>query len=146
RVMVAGGHNGDNFLGLKALTFFDPATNQWAAGPNMTYARWDPTVTAFGDGRIMVTSGAINCQGCNANTPEIYDPAANSWTQLNTATINLPLYPHMFGLPDGRVLVTGSYEEPVVTQALDLNSRTWATIDPTPIDAGSAVMYRPGKI
>jgi hypothetical protein len=52
----------------------------------------------------------------------------------------------MFVLPDGRVLNTGSYELPVVTRALDISTQTWTTIDPTVLDAGSAVMYLPGQI
>jgi hypothetical protein len=146
RIMVAGGHNGGNYMGLPALTFFNPTTKTWSAGPNMSFARWYPTVTALPDGRQMVTSGAINCENCNANTPEIYDPTANVWTKLTAATISLPIYPHMFVLPDGRILVTGSYELPVATQALDLKTLTWTTIDPNPIDGGSSVMYLPGKI
>ena len=52
----------------------------------------------------------------------------------------------MFVLPDGRVLNTGSYELPVAAKALNLSTQTWTTIDPTVLDAGSAVMYVPGKI
>ena len=146
RIMVAGGHNGSNFNGIPAITFFNPSTLTWSSGPNMAFARWYPTVTALPDGRDLITSGAINCQGCNANTPEIFDPAKNTVTQLNAATIDLPLYPHMFVIPDGRVLVTGSYELPVAAQALNLTTQAWTTIDPNVHDAGSAIMYLPGKI
>jgi hypothetical protein len=34
----------------------------------------------------------------------------------------------------------------VVTQALRLDTQTWTTIDPAPVNGGSAAMYRPGKI
>jgi hypothetical protein len=112
----------------------------------MSSARWYPTVTALPDGRILVSSGAINCNGCNATNPEVYDPRTNSWTQLTNASLNIPIYPHMFVLPDGRVLNTGSYELPVVTRALNISTQTWTTIDPVVLDAGSAVMYLPGKI
>jgi Domain of unknown function (DUF1929)/IPT/TIG domain len=146
RVFVAGGHNMADYNGIPNATFFDSSTSTWSSGPNMSFGRWYPTVTALADGRMLVTSGAINCEGCNAVTPEVYDPQANSWTQLNNATQNLPIYPHMFVLPDGRVLNTGSYELPVATKALDVNAQTWTTIDPNVLDAGSAVMYLPGKI
>jgi len=52
----------------------------------------------------------------------------------------------MFVLPDGRLLNTGSYELPVATRALDVNAQTWTTIDARVLDAGSAIMYVPGKI
>jgi hypothetical protein len=51
----------------------------------------------------------------------------------------------MFVLPDGRVLNTGSYELPIPTRALNISTQAWTTIDPTVLDAGSAVMYVPGK-
>jgi len=146
RVFIAGGHNMADYHGITNGTIFNPTTLAWSSLPAMSFGRWYPTITALPDGRMLVTSGAINCDGCNATTPEIYDPVANSWTQLTTASLNLPIYPHMFVLPDGRVLNTGSYELPVAAKALNLSTQTWTTIDPTVLDAGSAVMYLPGKI
>jgi len=146
RVFIAGGHNMADYHGITNATIFDPTTSAWSSAPAMSFGRWYPTVTALPDGRMLITSGAINCNGCNATTPEIYDPAANSWTLLTNAALNLPIYPHMFVLPDGRVLSAGSYELPVAAQALNLGTQTWTTIDPTVLDAGSAVMYVPGKI
>jgi hypothetical protein len=146
RVFIAGGHNMANYVGLKNGTIFNPATSAWSSATPMTYGRWYPTVTSLPDGRQLVTSGAINCDGCNATVPEIYNPTTNTWTRLTGASLNIPIYPHMFVLPDGRVLNTGSYELPTATRALDVNAQTWTTIDPTVLDAGSAAMYLPGKI
>ncbi len=146
RVFIAGGHNMQDYFGLKNGTIFNPTTLAWSSVPAMSFARWYPTVTALPDGRMLVSSGAINCEGCNATVPEIYDPKANSWTQLSSAALNIPIYPHMFVLPDGRVLNTGSYELPVPTRALNISTQSWTTIDATVLDAGSAVMYAPGKI
>ena len=146
RVFIVGGHNMADYHGITNGTLFNPTTSAWSSLPAMSFARWYPTVTALPDGRMLVSSGAINCNGCNATTPEIYDPDANSWTQLTSAALNIPIYPHMFVLPDGRVLNTGSYELPVPTRALNVSTQTWTTIDPTVLDGGSAVMYVPGKI
>ena len=146
RVFIAGGHNMADYHGITNGTIFNPTTLAWSSAPAMTYGRWYPTVTALPDGRTLVTSGAINCDGCNATVPEIYNSTTNSWTQLTTASLSLPIYPHMFVLPDGRVLNSGSYELPVAAKALNLSTQTWTTIDPTVLDAGSAVMYVPGKI
>jgi hypothetical protein len=145
RVFIAGGHNMANYNGLKKGIIFDPTNLTWTAAPNMTFGRWYPTVTALPDGRQLVTSGAINCDGCNATVPEIYDPKTNTWSQLSSASLNIPIYPHMFVLPDGRVLNTGSYELPTATRALNISTQTWTTIDSTVLDAGSAVMHLPGK-
>ncbi len=148
RILVAGGHI-DNYVGITDATIFNPTTRSWAATGRMSFARWYPTLTTLPDGRMLVTSGAINCETCTADTPEVYDPAAGTWTALTNATLTLPLYPHMFVLPDGGVLVTGayeSYEEPVITRVLDLDTQTWTTVDPIPVNGGSAAMYLPGKI
>jgi hypothetical protein len=146
RVFVAGGHNMADYVGLTNATIFNPSTLAWSSAPAMSFGRWYPTVTTLGDGRMLVSSGAVNCDGCNATTPEIYNPSTNAWSKLSSAALNIPIYPHMFVLPDGRVLNTGSYELPVPTRALDVNAQTWTTIDPNVLDAGSAVMYLPGKI
>ena len=52
----------------------------------------------------------------------------------------------MFVLPDGRVIVAGSQDEPVTTSVLDVNTQTWTTVDPDVVDGGSSAMYLPGKI
>src|SRR5262249_50459816 len=69
----------------------------------------------------------------------------NSWTSLSGASLSLPTYPHMFVLPDGRVLNTSTFEEPVPTRVLNTQTQTWTTVDASTPDGGSAVMYRPGK-
>jgi len=154
RVIVLGGHI-DAYVGIPDVTLFTPSTMAWAAGPSMAQARWYPTGIALGNGKTLVVSGASNCPSCSDPNgshvginvvPEIYDPNANTWTELTAASISLPLYPHLHLLPDGRVLFTGSQEDPIVSRVLDLNTQTWSVIDSTYQDAGSSVMYRPGKI
>jgi len=145
RILVVGGHI-QSFLGIPDASIFDPLTKQWTSAPPMAFARWYPTATPLGDGRMLITSGSITCQTCNASTPEIYDPTTNSWTQLNSATYVLPLYPFMFVLPDGRVLFSGSVESGTITRALNLATQTWTTIDSSMPLGGTSVMYQPGKI
>ncbi len=145
RILVAGGHI-TNYVGINNATLFDPVAQTWSSAALMAYARWYPTVTTLPDGRFLATSGAINCEGCNANTPEVYDPTANTWTQLTAAAISLPLYPHMFVLPNGNLFVAGSYELPVAGMELNVATQTWTTIDSHLYDGGSSVMYLPGKI
>jgi hypothetical protein len=145
RVLVVGGHIA-NHVGLDAANLFDPATQTWTALPPMAYGRWYPTATMLGDGRVLVTSGETACDGCYAAIPEIYNPATNSWTSLTGASWGVPFYPHMFLLPDGRVLASSTFEYPVESRVLNVNNQTWTTIDPVPVDGGSAAMYLPGKI
>jgi uncharacterized repeat protein (TIGR01451 family) len=154
RVLVVGGHLG-TYLGIPDATLFAPTNETWSAAATMSQARWYPTATSLPDGRVLALSGASDCPTCNNPTgthtgialiPEIYDPRTNAWSRLNNASLSLPLYPHAFVLPDGRILASSSHEDPIVTRALDIGTQTWTTVDPVVRDGGSAVMYRPGKI
>lgn len=128
--------------------FFDPETRTWASAASMTVERWYPTATTLRDGRVLVNSGAWRCGlgECLFPTPEIYDPATNVWTRLPSATLEMPLYPFIFQLPNGRVAYAGSDEANTGTYALNMESRTWSMADPVVVPGGSAVMYRPGLI
>jgi hypothetical protein len=145
RIIVAGGHVGAH-VGVTDTNIFDPATRKWSLVAPMHTPRWYPTTTALPNGQILVTAGEINCDACNALIPEVYSPLANTWTELQGASLDLPYYPHMFVLPDGRVLAASTAESAIVTQALYINTQTWTVIDPDAVDGGSAAMYLPGKI
>ena len=145
RMLVLGGHAG-SYVGLPDANIFDPGTRAWTPVAPMAFPRWYPTSTSLPDGRVLVTSGAMTCETCIAEVPEIYNPTTNTWTQLASASLSLPPYPYMFVLPDGRVLNVGSNEGTVPTRALDLGTGTWSMIDAAPLPAGSAAMYLPGKI
>jgi chitodextrinase len=144
RVMAAGGHISTH-VGLPTSQIFDPSTNSWTTMANMANGRWYPTLTALPDGRMLVLSGETNCDGCDVTVPEIFNPSANTWTALSTATHLFPYYPHPYVLPDGRVLVAGTSEEPIVSQILDITNKTWTAIGGPAVDGGSSVMYLPGK-
>jgi Domain of unknown function (DUF1929)/Fibronectin type III domain len=145
RVLVAGGHvNGH--VGITATTIFDSVNQGWTSVAAMPVARWYPTVTALPDGRMLATAGEINCDGCNALIPGVYDPATNSWTQLTNASQEIPYYPHMFVLPDGRVLAASAHRGAIASIALNVAAQSWTAVDPAVVDGGSAAMYVPGKI
>jgi hypothetical protein len=154
RILVAGGHI-DAYVGTKTTTIFNPATNTWTDVQPMSYARWYPTVTKLGDGRMLVVSGATNCPECRdptvthngiADLPEIFNPASNSWSVLSGASLKLPLYPHLYVLPDGRVFAATTAEDPIASRVLNVATQTWSVVDPAVRDGGSSAMYLPGKI
>ena len=144
RVFVPGGHI-QNFVGLRDTNIFNPSTRTWQSRAPMTDGRWYPTAIVLPDGRVVVMAGETTCEGCTADIPEIYDPAANTWTQLSAAALSLPEYPHLYVLADGRILVIGSFEAAIPTSVLDLNSLRWTVVDPTVLDGQSSAMYLPGK-
>jgi hypothetical protein len=60
--------------------------------------------------------------------------------------LTIPYYPNTYVLPDGRVLVTGTAEDPIPTRVLNVATQTWTTIDSRLFDSYSSAMYLPGKI
>jgi len=146
RILVAGGHVGSAHVGVTDTNIFDPIARQWTLGAPMHTPRWYPTMTTLPNGQILVTAGEINCDSCNALLPEIYSPLTNTWTELTGASLDLTYYPHMFVLPDGKVLAASTAESPTVSQVLDVTAQTWSVVDPNGVDGGSAAMYLPGKI
>ncbi|OGH14905.1 MAG: hypothetical protein A2687_04640 [Candidatus Levybacteria bacterium RIFCSPHIGHO2_01_FULL_38_26] len=145
KVFVAGGHLGSN-VGIKDANAFNPATKTWSVLPNMNFARWYPSVANLGDGRVLVTSGSINCDTCVADIPEIFDPQANSWTQLTGAQLTQPIYPYQFLLSDGKIISANGFRTYTDTKLLDISSQSWTTVDPSITKGGSALMYRENKI
>ena len=145
RLLVAGGHQGTH-VGLSDTNLFNPVTRTWTRVASMAQGRWYPTTTTLPDGRILVVSGETNCAGCYVPIPEIYNPLTDVWTRLTGASLSLPYYPHMFVLPDGRVLAASTGEDMIVSRVLNIGTQTWSVVDPNPVDGGSAVMYSPGKV
>jgi hypothetical protein len=146
RVLVAGGQDVQIHNGTTVTAIFDPMTNLWAQGTPMHYPRWYGTTTTLPDGRVLVASGDMPGGG-RANTPEIYDPAADSWTDLTTATKDIGLYPHMFVLPNGKIYKAGTTTG---TFLLDTATGAWTTGPTNAFGsssyAESSAMYAPGKI
>ncbi len=149
RILVVGGYDAtNNITGTADVNIFNPTTQQWTSAPKMSYRRWYPTATVLSDGRVLVTSGAQTCYAydCLATTPEIYNPATNTWTKLTAAQLPFWYYPFTFLLADGRVLLAGTSEQPTPTRVLNVATQSWTMVDPVPVNGGSAVMYTPGKI
>ncbi len=154
RLLVVGGHLGV-YVGATTSTIFDSWTEQWVAAGSMSSGRWYPTATTLGDGRVLAVSGAISCPTCLipgdpheglADVAEIFNPPTNSWAELSNAPLRLPMYPHMFLLPNGGVLASSANVDPTASWVLDLGSQSWSLIPGGVLDGGSAAMYAPGKI
>jgi hypothetical protein len=147
-VLVAGGHDctSPTYIGTAIANVFDPATNTWAFLPNMNDRRWYPNALTLPDGRALVTAGSARSTLDYDPIPEVYDPVSNTWTKLTGANQVIPNYPFMFVLPNGNVMAAGSDEAKMGSYELNVATQTWSVVDPTVLDAGSAVQYLPGKI
>jgi hypothetical protein len=146
RLFVAGGHVTDN-VGLPNASMYDPATDTWAAAPDMNAGRWYPTATTLANGDVLVLSGDVDTTiGANP-LPQVYQTATNTWRDLTAAEIKLPYYPMMFLAPNGKVINVAASTE---TRYLDTTgSGAWSTVANRKLgykDYGSAVMYADGKI
>ncbi len=92
---------------------YDPLTDSFSFGPNLTVERSLHTATRLADGRWLIAGGVDRLNDPQAAC-EIYDPAAN------TFTVSAPMLSPRAGhtatlLADGRVLVTGGLVAMTVT-------------------------------
>jgi hypothetical protein len=145
RIVVLGGTSTSGGLGTTTVNAFNPTTATWQSLAPMHIARWYATGTTLSDGRILATSGYDDTYGDPVQIPEIYNVKTNVWTEMPTATSNIPVYPFMYQLPDGRVLQAGASEVATPTQVLNLTTQHWTTIDDRVIDGSSVINYAPGK-
>ncbi len=148
RLFVAGGEsNGDD--GIARASIYDPIAHTWTAVPDMYQRRWYPTLTPLSDGDILVTSGRYKITDgyAVAQMPQIWDVQTSSWRNLTTALREQWLYPWMFLAPNGKVFEAGPGQSTAWIDTAGTGS--WST-GPSSLygdrDAGTAVMYRPGKI
>jgi len=128
RLMVIGGMKwhatGD--IGVKQTDFFDPTTETWSPGPNMSYARWYPDVIEYSDSTVLAIGGQRN-DNFGTNQLERYDPATNTFTTLPRSANNaVGLYPRTFVLPSGQVFMGGQNQD---TQFFDLTTNEWSFVD-----------------
>ena len=134
-------------LGIVDTNVFDPATRSWTKLANMHLPRWYPDLTELADGRYVAISGNSNDSNTWADTPEIYDPAANTWTlmpTINTSAVHEEEYPFSYLAPNGKVFTIGPSEDDSFW--LDAIAQTWTPVGASGLKNGSSVMYRPGKI
>ncbi|HET7486281.1 MAG TPA: fibronectin type III domain-containing protein [Acidimicrobiales bacterium] len=150
RVLSVGGWGAltTGQIGIVDTTIFNPATGTWSRVANMHLPRWYPDLTELADGRYVAISGNSKDAGTWADTPEVYNPATNTWTLLSsvsTSQVHEEEYPFSYLLPNGKVFTIGPSED--LSFQLDVANQTWTpTGGPSGVRNGSSVMYRPGKI
>ena len=107
RVLAAGGGSGAIFaqVARKDSEWFDPVTDSFSPGPDMTVERSLQTATTLPDGRVLIVGGVDGLNDPLARA-EIWDPVAGSFTA--TGSMATPRMGHDATLLlDGRVLVSG---------------------------------------
>ena len=142
-VLVAGGNRiwpgqsggtYTNFAGTNTVYTFNPFTETWTEQPRMRQGRWYPTQVELADGRTLISSGYTGkAPGGDYNKEvEVFTPGAlagsvGTISYPGSADRFLSLYPHMFLLPTGNVLVAGP-GIPNESALLDTQTMTWAQL------------------
>ena len=150
RVVVVGGYGEltTGQIGTSTRTDLRSVNGDLEVGvANMHTPRWYPTITELADGEYVAISGNSTNDTNWADTPEIYDPTANTWTALSkvsTSQVHEDEYPFSYLDPNGNVFTIGPSED---VSYLDVNNETWTSVAAqSGVVNGSSVMYRPGKI
>ncbi|HMC32541.1 MAG TPA: carboxypeptidase regulatory-like domain-containing protein [Candidatus Angelobacter sp.] len=147
RIFIAGGHVAD-FVGYPHAVIYDPGKNVFTAMPDMNSGRWYPTVTMLPNGDALVVSGDVNSNTNVDTLPQVFQMGSNSWRNLTTAQLALPLYPNMLVAPNGKVFNAGPSRQ---TRYLNTaGTGGWSNVAVLNFggfrDYGPALMYDSGKV
>ncbi len=114
RILVAGGTTGyqspatnNNHAGSNRSYIFDPTTEQYQAVSNMHLARWYPTLTELGDGRVLALGG-LDEHGDYTSQFETFK--GTQWSNPApgpSSYVFQPLYPALHQMRDGRLFYSG---------------------------------------
>jgi N-acetylneuraminic acid mutarotase len=111
KVLVAGGHSNGSFP--NSAEVYDPATDSWSYTRNtMASRRRRHTATLLLNGKVLVTGGYYyvptwpEWSHYYVNGAEVYDPVANSWTQVRPMNAAREVHTATL-LHNGKVLVVG---------------------------------------
>jgi Domain of unknown function (DUF1929)/Galactose oxidase, central domain len=123
RLLVAGGTNGyesaatnNTFSGSAKAYTFNPTTERYEAVPDMTTARWYPSLLTLGDGSVLTVAG----QGSDGRLTSTWQRFTGSaWTTDQQppvrddltpgARMSWPMYPGLHLLADGRVFYSSTH-------------------------------------
>jgi hypothetical protein len=137
-LFLAGGNRDAQLTGIVQTHIFNPANNSWTLGANMAAGRWYPSVTPLTNGEMLITEGG-------PDIPEVRRTDGTLRT-LNTASLNLPLYPWLDVAPDGRVFYSGP--DPTLRKLDPAGGGSWQSFgqrDGIHRDYGSHAVFDVGK-
>jgi galactose oxidase len=80
RLVITGGSNAER------TSIYDPATNEFIAGPDMQIPRGYQSSTVLSNGKVFTIGGSWS-GARGGKTGEIFDPFANTWTLLPGADV-----------------------------------------------------------
>ena len=120
RVLYVGGADVPVYgPGTRQVKTFDPATGEWTVLPELTAARWYPTLVQLANGELLAGGGGGLQNPVRTSTSEMCDPRTMIWTATGNIAIGNEVSPVVL-LPNGEVLMT--HRPP---QRFDPKTRTW---------------------
>ncbi len=161
RILIAGGTaaysspaTNNQPAGSKEAYLFDPVSRRYQAVPDMSRARWYPTLTQLGDGRVFALGG-LDEAGRYTSESEIFD--GSTWSSPAPGPSNYvyqPMYPALHQMRDGRLFFSGvnafgSNAAEVPPGLFDINSRAYTNVpgltDDQRRDQGASVLLPPAQ-
>lgn len=152
RVLIAGGSGCywkrvaptlaylDCFPYYNEAELYDPATGRFTATGSMSVIRSGHSAVRLASGKVLVVGGD-GLNGTGTSSAELYDPLTGSFSPLG----NLPAYASTAAaLPDGRVLIVGSY--PPAAWIYDPAAGSITTIPGPELGSGPALPLADGRI
>ena len=108
RIMIMGGDDEILYFDSAEVIDLTQANPQWQSLATMNAARSFIDAIVLPDGKVLVLGGD---EGVIPSSlilvPELYDPVANTWTNMDAFTIPRGYHSTMLLLPDGRVIIGG---------------------------------------
>jgi hypothetical protein len=91
KVLIAGGLDGlqDNPV-TQTTDIFDPTTNSFTAGPNMSSAREHAAAVALSNGLVLIAGGDSGGSANALNGTDIYNPSTNTFNSGGGPAMNHP--------------------------------------------------------
>ncbi|MFD7305261.1 MULTISPECIES: kelch motif-containing protein [Streptomyces] len=96
-----------DFQGIRDTYEFDPVAERYIKIDPMNEARWYPTLTTLGDGKVLGVSGLNDIGQLIPGKNEVFDPKTKKWTYTSTLR-KFPTYPALFLMQNGKIFFSGS--------------------------------------
>ena len=121
---------------------FDPGKNLWTKAAKMHHPRRAHTATLLPDGKVLVTGGTTGGKndgteaGTQLDTAEVYDPVANTWSEVPSKLVTARTFHTAALVPGGAVLLFGGLDGSgsASRQVEAYFEGTWQALDPLLID------------
>ncbi|WP_326843117.1 MULTISPECIES: kelch motif-containing protein [unclassified Streptomyces] len=96
-----------DFQGIRDAYEFDPVAERYIKVDPMNEARWYPTLTTLGDGKVLSLSGLDEIGQLVPGKNEVFDPKTRKWTYTKGIR-QFPTYPAISLMQNGKLFYSGS--------------------------------------